>query len=64
MFKENKATKLLLKRKLIFLCFSKRGEKNKTKETKQDKNKIKRLEVKDSPCGNLLVPHGARNCWR
>ena len=60
MFKENKATKLLLKRKLIFLCFSKRGKQNKTKETKQDKNKIKRLDVKDSPSGNLLLPHGDR----
>ena len=49
------------KRETNFIVFFERGKQNKTKETKQDKNKIKRLDVKDSPCGNLLLPHGARN---
>ena len=62
MFKENKATKLLLKKGTNFFVFFKRGKQNKTKETKQDKNKIKRLEVKDSPMASLCLPgNGARN---
>ena len=60
MFKENKATEAT-KEETNFFVFFERGKQNKAKETKQDKNKIKILDVKDSPCGNLLLSHGAIN---
>ena len=42
--------------------FLKRGNQNKAKETKITKNKVKRKEVKDSPCEDVLgLPgNGAR----
>ena len=44
------------------MCFLKRGKQNQAKETKQTKNKVKRKEVKDSPCEDVLsLPgNGAR----
>jgi hypothetical protein len=36
---------------LIKICKQKQS-----KETKQNNNKVKRLEVRDSPCRNPLVP--------
>ena len=47
----NKGSKL---EQLIFLCFLKRGKQNQAKETKQTKNKVKRKEVEDSPCEDVL----------
>jgi hypothetical protein len=58
MIKEKGATKTTTKKETNFFVFFKRGKQNKAKETKQNKNKVKRLEVKDSPCRNL----GTRKC--
>ena len=52
-----------IKTKLIFLGFKILKQENKPneKQSKQDKNKVKRLSVWDSPCYSSNVPgNGAR----
>jgi hypothetical protein len=36
--------------------FDKKKQKKQSKETKKNNNKVKRLEVRDSPCRNPLSP--------
>jgi hypothetical protein len=44
------------KRNKFFGIFYKKMQTRQSKETKQNNNKVKRLEVRDSPCRNPLSP--------
>jgi hypothetical protein len=53
----NRPTKITTTVGTNFFCiFDKKKQTKQSKETKQNNNKVKRLEVRDSPCRNPLSP--------
>jgi hypothetical protein len=52
----NRPTKITTIKGTIFYTFDKKKQTKQSKETKQNNNKVKRLEARDSPCRNPLPP--------